>query len=177
MAEWASLVHLDFPVEKILSGNCDNLLKSAESITLYNYLALGVFWNYATVFFTVLRYSLTGGPGWPWTPFGPLSPWTPFSPCKDTQAVEEAGKNRFQMVTQIPMMTNLSPSAPADPVYKTAINTLIKYFYKFCLSTKIAEQHTGSPATPCCPGRPWGPSSPCNNQLINKLQSTQLKWK
>lgn len=130
-----------------------------------------------SVFFTVLRYSLTGGPGWPWTPFGPLSPRTPFSPCKYMQAVEEARKNRFQMVTQIPMMTNLSPSAPADPVYKTVINTLIKYFYKFCLFTKIAEQHTGSPATPCCPDRPWGPSSPCNNQLINKLQSTQLKWK
>lgn len=66
--------------------------------------------------FLLCNSVFTGGPGWPWTPFGPLSPWTPFSPCKDTQAVEAARKNPFQMVTQILKMTDLSPSFPADPV-------------------------------------------------------------
>lgn len=71
--------------------------------------------------FTVLHNSLTVGPGWPWAPFGPLSPWTPFSPCKGTQAVEADGKICFQMMTQNPKMTNLSPASQADPVYKTVI--------------------------------------------------------
>lgn len=68
------------------------------------------------IFFLLYNSIFTGGPGWPWTPFGPLSPWTPFSPCKDTQAVEPARRNHFQMVTQILKMADWSPSFPAGPV-------------------------------------------------------------
>lgn len=86
MAESVSLVHLDFPVEKILSGDGDNLLKSASSIILYNYLALEVFLNYATVFF--LQYYVTvlledqDGPGLPLALSHPEHLSAPVNTCK-----------------------------------------------------------------------------------------------
>lgn len=165
-----------FPCRKtVLKRYSESLHVSINLHALKLIRTEGIFWNsiMQCCFFTfVFCNSLTGRPGWPWTPFGPFSPWTPFSPCKNEPWTSFS--DGYPNSKDNKSLTFF----PSWPCYETVIIIVLgKLSSKCCLSTKKAEQHTRSPGTPCCPGRPRGPLSPCNNQLINKLQSAKIIWK